>query len=199
MRVCVSNPIRIYSPVVGECTPWPPVAPPLSEEEKKKQKAELWKFIKNPPQEDELDDVMYHRYPPAIVQTAQERAREDLIQKTQEPKRGKLDSGDIKIRELLENVIQYGEDKPPEERLPTPSKMNITLLPHQQLGVEWMLSMEKGTNKGGILADDMGLGKTVQSIGIICANPPNSRERRPTLILCPVSLMDQVIFYCLCY
>ena len=65
---------------------------------------------------------------------------------------------EAEIKALLENVMQYGEEKPAEMRFPTPELMTIKLLPHQQLGVEWMLKMETGTNKGGILADDMGLG-----------------------------------------
>ena len=37
--------------------------------------------------------------------------------------------------------------------------MEIALMPHQVIGVAWMLGKEDGPNKGGILADEMGLGK----------------------------------------
>jgi len=37
--------------------------------------------------------------------------------------------------------------------------MTITLLPHQLMGVAWMLQQEKGSLSGGCLADEMGLGK----------------------------------------
>lgn len=37
--------------------------------------------------------------------------------------------------------------------------MTLKLLPHQIMGVGWMLDQEKGPNQGGILADEMGLGK----------------------------------------
>lgn len=37
--------------------------------------------------------------------------------------------------------------------------MEIPLMPHQVIGVAWMLSMEQGTNAGGTLGDEMGLGK----------------------------------------
>jgi hypothetical protein len=37
--------------------------------------------------------------------------------------------------------------------------MNITLLPHQVIGLAWMLDKEQGADKGGIMADEMGLGK----------------------------------------
>jgi SNF2 family DNA or RNA helicase len=58
------------------------------------------------------------------------------------------------LKNLLENV-QHAEVTPIENRLPTPVDLKITLLEHQKLGLEWMVKMEQGTNKGGILADDM--------------------------------------------
>lgn len=43
--------------------------------------------------------------------------------------------------------------------------MRVTLMPHQVIGVSWMLDMEKNAlRKGGILADSMGLGKTIQMV-----------------------------------
>ena len=33
------------------------------------------------------------------------------------------------------------------------------LMPHQVIGVAWMLDKEQGPLKGGILSDEMGLGK----------------------------------------
>lgn len=56
---------------------------------------------------------------------------------------------------LLTNVQHTDRIKPPEERISTPPGMVCSLMEHQKLGVEWMLAMELGTNKGGILADDM--------------------------------------------
>lgn len=56
---------------------------------------------------------------------------------------------------LLQNAEQTDSITPIHLRIKTPPEMTIQLLPHQQLGVEWMLKMEElGTNKGGILADD---------------------------------------------
>lgn len=37
--------------------------------------------------------------------------------------------------------------------------MEIALMPHQVIGVAWMLEKERGSEKGGCLADEMGLGK----------------------------------------
>lgn len=37
----------------------------------------------------------------------------------------------------------------------TPEAMTVKLLPHQQLGLEFMMKMENSGNRGGILADDM--------------------------------------------
>ncbi len=40
--------------------------------------------------------------------------------------------------------------------------MQIALMPHQIIGVAWMINKENSYFKGGILGDEMGLGKTVQ-------------------------------------
>lgn len=113
------------------------------------------------------------------------------------------------LKELLEN-IQYDDPPPPEARQGTPEGLSITLLEHQKIGFQWMLKMENSNSKGGILADDMGLGKTIQALATIVANPCEdatevdhsliSRRRttvdgelkiKATLIVCPVSLIDQ--------
>jgi len=64
---------------------------------------------------------------------------------------------------------------------------NITYLPHQEIGIRWMLDREASDAafcRGGILGDDMGLGKTFQTIGLIKNSPPCK-----TLILCPPALL----------
>lgn len=43
-----------------------------------------------------------------------------------------------------------------DEKLPG---MDISLMPHQVMGVAWMIEKEKSGIKGGCLADEMGLGK----------------------------------------
>lgn len=85
---------------------------------------------------------------------------------------------------------------PPEsKRLPgvdTPAGMNCELMPHQRIGVEWLLEHERGEDRGSILADDMGLGKTVQAISLMLANPPKEGSRcKTTLIVAPLALLKQ--------
>ncbi|KAJ3041272.1 hypothetical protein HDV00_009665 [Rhizophlyctis rosea] len=94
------------------------------------------------------------------------------------------------LKNLLQNVQLHEDVTPPERRLPTPADMTVQLLEHQKLGLEWMLKMERGNNKGGILADDMGMGKTVQSIATMVSNRADSKNRS-TLIVAPVSLIYQ--------
>lgn len=37
--------------------------------------------------------------------------------------------------------------------------MEVALMPHQVIGVAWMIEKEKGHERGGCMADEMGLGK----------------------------------------
>ncbi|KAI0669018.1 SNF2 family N-terminal domain-containing protein [Trametes maxima] len=71
--------------------------------------------------------------------------------------------------------------------------MEIRLLPHQLIGVSWMIAQERqSAHKGGILADDMGLGKTVQMIATMVINQPTDEDdNRTTLIVVPAALMSQ--------
>ena len=71
--------------------------------------------------------------------------------------------------------------------------MEVKLLPHQLIGVSWMIDQERETpHKGGILADDMGLGKTVQMIATMAINQPSEEDKsRSTLIIVPAALLLQ--------
>ncbi|KAE9403438.1 hypothetical protein BT96DRAFT_1016994 [Gymnopus androsaceus JB14] len=72
--------------------------------------------------------------------------------------------------------------------------MNVRLLPHQVIGVAWMLDRENSKDKGGILADDMGLGKTVQMIATMAMNQPSVEDEdacKTTLIVVPAALLQQ--------
>jgi len=65
--------------------------------------------------------------------------------------------------------------------------MSLTLFPHQEEGVEWMLRREH-CNKcaGGLLMDDCGVGKTPQIIATLMRNP-----QATTLIVAPVNILKQ--------
>jgi len=64
------------------------------------------------------------------------------------------------------------------------------LRPYQKDGVGWLSFLRKN-RFGGILADEMGLGKTVQTLAALRAaiRDGDEGERRPSLIVCPTSLV----------
>ncbi|WVQ78126.1 hypothetical protein IAT38_000207 [Cryptococcus sp. DSM 104549] len=100
-----------------------------------------------------------------------------------------------------DNLKDFVEDTTVDEAL---SKLNlnslgdylpglkIQLMPHQVMGVTFMLEHEKDDKcRGGILADAMGLGKTVQSIALMAANQSQDKACRTTLIVAPLALLTQ--------
>jgi SNF2 family DNA or RNA helicase len=42
--------------------------------------------------------------------------------------------------------------------------MEVALMPHQTIGVAWMIEKEASSLKGGCLGDDMGLGKVSDTL-----------------------------------
>ncbi|CCM00776.1 uncharacterized protein FIBRA_02818 [Fibroporia radiculosa] len=69
--------------------------------------------------------------------------------------------------------------------------MEVALMPHQAIGVAWMLDKEKSVHKGGCLSDEMGLGKTVQMIAVMVRNQSDDPLCKTNLIVAPVALLDQ--------
>lgn len=71
--------------------------------------------------------------------------------------------------------------------------LEVRLLPHQLIGVNWMVDQEKKSpHRGGILADEMGLGKTVQMIATMAANLPKETDAvKTTLVVVPAALLQQ--------
>ncbi len=121
-----------------------------------------------------IDPVDLDRYEPLMPQLADHAKTEE------------------EIRDLLQN-IRPDEELTAEQQTYVPEglKPDLTLMPHQALGVGWLSKMEEGTNKGGILADDMGLGKTLQTIALMLRRPSPLNDRRPNLIVAPVALLQQ--------
>ncbi|KAG0693266.1 SNF2 family N-terminal domain-containing protein [Suillus ampliporus] len=89
--------------------------------------------------------------------------------------------------------------------------LEVRLLPHQLIGVNWMVDQEKSPlHRGGILADEMGLGqlfqlrqnafvkrypvsgKTVQMIATMAVNMPKDTDAvKTTLVVVPSALLQQ--------
>ncbi|KAA1114836.1 hypothetical protein PGT21_024810 [Puccinia graminis f. sp. tritici] len=69
--------------------------------------------------------------------------------------------------------------------------LQVLLMPHQLIGVAWMIKQEKSKNMGGILGDEMGLGKTIQMIATMVKNRSEDSKIKATLILAPLALLSQ--------
>ena len=82
------------------------------------------------------------------------------------------------LRDMIEEIRSFKES---DIALP---KLNADLRDYQAEGFRW-LSILAHYGMGGILADDMGLGKTIQIIALI----KSDRSRRPSLVVCPKSLV----------
>ncbi len=75
----------------------------------------------------------------------------------------------------------------PTEAEPPPGLI-AELRPYQRVGLGWMQRLREA-GMGGVLADDMGLGKTVQAIAFLCAEHAAGRLDRPSLVVCPASVV----------
>ncbi|KAG6884788.1 hypothetical protein C0993_008278 [Termitomyces sp. T159_Od127] len=88
--------------------------------------------------------------------------------------------GNAKLEQALEKLgLQSQYDLLPG--------MEVPLMPHQTIGVAWMIEKEKSRLRGGCLADDMGLGK------VFTASSNRSKDPmcKTTLIIAPFALLDQ--------
>ena len=105
--------------------------------------------------------------------------------------------GESSLPETADKIsLSKTEDEPALPGADTPAGMSATLMPHQRLGLEFLLNQEKGKHRGSILADDMGLGKTIQATALILAHPPScshcvDKSRKTTLVVAPLALLKQ--------
>lgn len=67
-------------------------------------------------------------------------------------------------------------------------KAGFVLRPYQRAGIHW-LNWLRENHLHGLLADDMGLGKTVQTICAVHIAHENQEADRPSLIVCPRSVV----------
>ncbi|KAK7999055.1 hypothetical protein PG991_014730 [Apiospora marii] len=96
------------------------------------------------------------------------------------------------VRANLENLLSVNEHEiAPADRLETPLQMSCELMPHQRVGLTWLVKQEKSNRKGALLADTMGLGKTIQALALMLAHQSNNDSRKTTLIVAPLALLKQ--------
>jgi len=69
-----------------------------------------------------------------------------------------------------------------------PPNITAELRPYQKSGFNFLCHLTRH-KLGGILADDMGLGKTLQTLSWLAWLKANSREHRPSLVICPASVL----------
>ncbi|MBW9157738.1 DEAD/DEAH box helicase [Clostridium tagluense] len=74
------------------------------------------------------------------------------------------------------------------EEVDIPKGFSGTLREYQKRGFYW-LTFLRDHGIGACLADDMGLGKTVQSICLLLYERENKLTDKPTLIICPTSVV----------
>ncbi|KAK7991607.1 hypothetical protein PG988_000401 [Apiospora saccharicola] len=86
----------------------------------------------------------------------------------------------------------HGSGKPRAEMgADTPPGMKVNIMPHQRLGLEWLMQHEDDYG-GSISADDVGLGKTIQTLALILARPtPEEAKNKTTLLVVPLCLLEQ--------
>lgn len=100
-----------------------------------------------------------------------------------EPPKGN-DPESLATRELLEQIGRF-ETK----QLLDVSRLQSTLRPYQEIGVQWLWFLYCH-GLSGLLSDDMGLGKTHQAMALLAAISQGDRNRsQKYLVVCPTSVI----------
>ena len=97
--------------------------------------------------------------------------------------------GGVSADGWLSGLLQQLKGNGHIEKLAAPAGFSGVLRPYQVRGYSW-LGFLRRWGLGACLADDMGLGKTIQTLALIQHEWETSRrERRPTLLICPMSVV----------
>lgn len=91
---------------------------------------------------------------------------------------------------LLPTVSNYNDHVLLSSGLQVPKAAWDLLLPHQQIGIEWLHKIHK-SGTGCLLGDEMGLGKTVMVSVFLQALKDTYQLNSPILIICPATLIAQ--------
>ena len=89
---------------------------------------------------------------------------------------------------LSELLSRIGEGVPAVAPFSSPDGFVGVLREYQSRGAAW-LTFLASHGLGACLADDMGLGKTIQYIAFLLANRLPEDDRRPSLLVCPTSVI----------
>ena len=93
----------------------------------------------------------------------------------------------IKQSDEYKKLIDDVYDKQTIDKYELPKNLKINLREYQKVGYDWLKTIDD-YKLGGILADDMGLGKTIQVLAIVLDYLEKSKNRKPSLVICPSSL-----------
>ena len=86
------------------------------------------------------------------------------------------------LSDLLRRLRQPGEGRG------APAGLKARLRPYQASGLDWLWTLSQ-LGLGACLADDMGLGKTLQVLALLLRLKATNRERAPSLVVLPTSLV----------
>lgn len=92
------------------------------------------------------------------------------------------------MQQSLKSYVNQLQNKQGLPSVTIPKGLNAKLRPYQKQGFEWLVFM-RNQQFGAVLADDMGLGKTVQLISYLLHLYEALQEKKPTLIVCPTSVL----------